>query len=787
MHYHKFPYPANFEFLQAGRPGQALKLGPAAFKLEVASFDGDLFRVCASGAAWGENRHLLALNLPPKRRAAPPAGACRLEVTAPFGFRLVDGTGETLLDTVPGATFGINGAASLFQFVRPADAQFYGMGEKALGLELSGRQTKCWNTDVWGDFAPNVYLNGRPDPMYVAIPYVILKRGNSYVGLYLHNPYSTFLSTREITQWEPPRDVRGPGHPPAFWFGCENGQPELYVLVGPSLAELTRKFQTLLGTTPLPPAWALGYQQCRWGYQSAADLNELDAQFRKHDIPCDGLWLDIDYMRDYRVFTVNEKHFPAVKKDLAKLNAKGRRIVPILDPGVKREPGYPVYDSGHRADLFCHTPQHGEFVGLVWPGETVFPDFSLPEARAWWASHVRDFANLGFAGSWLDMNDPSTGCVECGDMRFRHGTEAHEAFHNQYALGMAMASRDGYLAARPDTRPFLLCRSGCAGTGAQTAIWTGDNASNYHHLRGTIALSLNLALSGVPFNGPDIGGFGCDTTAPLLTDWMKTCFLFPVARNHSTCGSRQQEPWAFGPQTLRVLRHYIQLRYKLRPYLYNLFARQEETGEAILRPLFHDFADSAKLPLGKIDDQFLVGPAVMQAPFVDEQAKSRRVVLPGPAKWYAAHEARWLAGNRTVTVKADADTTPLYLRGGAIVPMAKGEIGADHAFDGRAVEFHCFLPPAFRGVTETDYVFDDGESFAYRDGKRSKVRVTARGDGKGGLAVTLDTLADGFGACKAAFVLYAPFRQITVNGRAVKPKAGTWTLAGQRQRIWRCG
>ena len=208
----------------------------------------------------------------------------------------------------------------------------------------------------------------------------------------------------------------------------------------------------------------------------------------------------------------------------------GRKVIPIIDPGVKFERGYSVYESGHRAKAFCENPQGREYVGLVWPGETVFPDFSLKPARDWWAKQVRDFASLGIQGAWLDMNDPSTGPADNGDMLFDHGRKTHDTYHNQYALGMAMASRQGFLEAHPDERTFMLCRSGSTGSNRYTAIWTGDNYSNYHHLKNSIATTLNLALSGIPFNGPDAGGFGGDTFPELIRDWYKAGFLFPVMR-----------------------------------------------------------------------------------------------------------------------------------------------------------------------------------------------------------------------------------------------------------------
>ena len=297
-----------------------------------------------------------------------------------------------------------------------------------------------------------------------------------------------------------------------------------------------------------------------------------------------------------------------------------------------------------------------------------------------------------------------------------------------------------------------------------------------------ISGTLNLALSGQPFNAPDIGGFGGDTNLPLFQDWMKCCFLFPVCRVHTSNNTARQEPWAFGARGMAVLRHYIRLRYKLRPYLYNLFAAQEQRGEAILRPLLHDFADTPELPLGRINDQFLVGPALLQAPFVDEGLHTRQVTLPA-ARWYDVSAAAWLAGGRVVSVTAGEQTTPLYVRDGSIVPMAAGEVVDGNAYDGRRVEFHLFLSPEHAEAATTDYVYDDGVSFGYRRGKRSCLRVTAQVDGTT-MRVTTQYLHRGFGACQPVFVLYGGLRRLIVNNRPAALHRATWVLAGTRQPVW---
>lgn len=784
MHFHKYPYPSNFEFVPVSLE-RAFKTSRSTCRLKVRSYEGDIYHFQVTSNLWPSNDGQESLNLP--RKVTREQLATKLTFDSQGAMHLRDEKGHALLQSLPGRFFGQCGESSIFEFLKAPGELFYGLGEKWTGFEHSSKITKFWNTDVWGDFNPDSYIHGRPaaDPVYVSVPYLIIKRGNTYLGLLLDNPRATFISTGfkvsiadqmtvspggeefvEAVTKGTEHSETSPLAPDRFiHLGAESGLPSLYLIYGPSLPELTRKLQMLVGTTPMPPAWALGYHQCRWGYTSAADLHSLDANFQKHGIPVDGLWLDIDYMEGYRVFTFAKKHFPDPSKTLRELSEKGRRVIPIIDPGVKLETGYDIYDRGHKTGSFCLNSQGKEYVGLVWPGETVFPDFSMEKARQWWSREVASFARNGIPGAWLDMNDPSTGLSDNEEMRFEKGARDHATYHNQYALGMAKASREGFLKAHPHQRPFLLCRSGSTGSSRYTAIWTGDNYSNYYHLKNSIAITLNLALSGIPFNGPDAGGFGGDTTPALIRDWFKAGFLFPILRNHSMLDTRPQEPWAFDRKTTAVLRRFIQLRYRLRPYLYQLFADQERTGEAILRPLFYDFQDSPALPLGKIDDQFMVGPSILQAPFLESGQAHRKVVLPGSEPWFDLTTGRWIKSHRTITVKADLNTTPVFIRDRTLLPLAR--IAPDaHEFHSNRIDFHAFI--SSDGAFDSSYTFDDGLSFSYLKGRRSEVTIRTTRHGRS-VSFEVQVVKDGYGEGLFTFTLPKTISQVTFNGRNAAP------------------
>jgi alpha-glucosidase len=350
---------------------------------------------------------------------------------------------------------------------------------------------------------------------------------------------------------------------------------------------------------------------------------------------------------------------------------------------------------------------------------------------------------------------------------------------------MAEATRAGFLAARPDERPFLLSRSAFISSSRHTAVWTGDNFSNWHHLRMAIPVTLGLALSGLPFNGADVGGFALNTTRELIVAWYKAGFLFPFFRNHNASPDfvRAQEPWTFGPSAERIMARYVRLRYKFLPYLYQLFVAQEQTGEAVVRPLFYDFPDRRTQPLGKIEDQFMAGPSLLHAPIVDEGKTKRAVLLPAGGRWYSLAGGTWIPGGQTVEVRAPEDTTPLFAREGSLVALRPGQ-SAEHETDLREIELHVFLTPGSRREAVTEYSADDGLSYAYRRGKRTTVRFRARLTRTGTLAVTAGPLSSGFGPLRVRLVSYAGAGAFTLTSpaasttRLLQPFA--WQATGRK-------
>lgn len=735
MTFHKVETSSNFVFSSA-----------ESNQLTVTDYGSNVFRVRSNSARWPDGSHSFAHLTPESFRDLPSNASLRLYTSDDCSSieLLADNDTDSavpILQSVHGRGFGVCGKKWMFSFPYRSEDRFYGMGEKNIGFELSQKRTQFWNTDVFADFAWDSIEHGSTDPMYASFPVLIIKTKGKWLGVLIDNPFAVFMNTGANEGIFQPG--AGPFIPELF-FGARDGQPDVWFLLADQSDQLIRRLQTLQGRTPLPPLWALGHQQCRWGYKSYDDLRRVADAYQAHQIPNDGLWLDIDYMDGFRVFTVDQQHFPALTQQLDQLNQRGHRVVPILDPGLRKDPAYPVYADAKAKDILCQTIEGEDFVGYVWPGYTVFPDFSLPEAREFWAERVKEFTQLGFGGYWIDMNDPSTGSVPLDDMRFARGKLPHEAWHNQYALGMAVATREGLLAAHPQERPFVISRSAFLSASRHTALWTGDNMSNQHHMKGSIALSLNLSVSGMPFNGPDVPGFALSASAELMRAWYKLGFLFPFLRNHKITGQADQEPWSRDALTTEIVAAYIRLRYKLLPYLYQQFVAQARDGDPIMRPVWYHDTDSA---FEYTDDMFFIGPAILQAPFVELEALQRQIQLPKHAhgeRWYDVQQTCWRQRGEQIIHTNEPDTTPIFLASPAMLPM---QVGVRTTNQNQLDEIDLLLLIEEGDTIAEEYRLDDGLSNEWQDGAYSSWSMRASCD-SGVVQIQILPLHQGFGTMR---------------------------------------
>jgi alpha-glucosidase len=400
--------------------------------------------------------------------------------------------------------------------------------------------------------------------------------------------------------------------------------------------------------------------------------------------------------------------------------------VTIVDPGVKHEPGYRIFDEAVARDVLCRTEGGDVYLGEVWPGDTAFPDFVTEEGRAWWgelnAAHVRS----GIAGIWNDMNEPATGRHPPEAMRFGRGAHSHERFHNQYGLLMAMATTAGLRDALPDRRPFVLSRAGFAGIQRYAANWMGDNLSRWDHLWLSMPMAMGFGLSGQPFVGADIGGFQGHSNAELFLRWMQYGTLTPFCRNHSEIGNVDQYAWTWGDVVTDLVRDAIRLRYRLLPYLYAAFLTAAETGAPVQRPLVFDHQDDPAVR--DLDDEYLLGSDLLVAPVFVAGATARHVYLPAGG-WYDWHTEELVTGRRWLLVDTPMERIPIYARAGAVIPMWTEAPASTDGYHPTAIELHLFVPPA-DGTHRSFLQEDDGVTFAGQDGARYRTtfEVTRRGD-----------------------------------------------------------
>ena len=518
----------------------------------------------------------------------------------------------------------------------------YGTGETKGSLLRNGKNITLWNTDNFK------YSLAGGKRLYQSHPWVLgVNSDGTAFGVIADNTWRQQIDLSD--------SIRFISDGPAF---------RVIVIKRDSPQEVIKELAELVGKMEMPPLWSLGYQQCRFSYVPDSRIKSVADTFRLKNIPCDVIWMDIDYMERFKIFTFDKQKIPDPKGVNDYLHNKGFHSVWMIDPGVKAEKNYPVYESGNNGNHWVQTADHKVFHGKVWPGDCVFPDFTMPDTRAWWGGMYKDFMATGIDGVWNDMNEPSVFDGPDGSMpkdNWHRGggdlqPDVHLRYHNVYGMLMVKASREGILNANPGKRPFVLSRSGFLGSNRYAATWTGDNCGTVEHMKMSIPMVLNLGLSGQAFCGPDMGGFALNTSADLFGQWISMGAFFPFMRGHASNDTNNKEPWAFGQEIENVSRTALNRRYQLLPYFYTLFYESSKTGMPVMRPVF--FADPKDSTLRKEDQVFLVGNDIL--------------VIPKWADHPAIPTGIWrtlpFAGENSPTDKYQAD---VKIKGGAIIPMGK--------------------------------------------------------------------------------------------------------------------
>jgi len=695
----------------------------------------------------------------------------------PFNISVRRADGSVVLAGAPAGSDFYRTVGEGFELVRGCgrDDSFYGLGQKTGRFDRRGRDLVLWNSDVLN---PNVSGGYREvpgddplkdptstsfDPYYISIPFFYHRGagGGEMSGFFCDNSHRGRF------------DFSAPDR---YSFGFDGGQYTEFVFAGPTMRGILDAYTWLTGRMQAPPLWALGHHQCRWHDYNQKQVEELATRIREEEIPCDVVWLDIDYMNGFRVFTWDGKRFPEPAELMQSLEDAKFRIITIIDPGVKSEPGYRVYDEGRERGLFCLDASGEIYEGQVWPGLTAFPDFSKEETRAWWGRLNADHVRSGLAGIWNDMNEPATGDIPAEGMLFGDGKFSHGRFHNQYALLMAMGTVSGLLEAMPDRRTFVLSRAGSPGIQRYAANWLGDNVSRWDHLWMAMPMALGLGVSGQPFVGADVGGFMGGCNPELLVRWYQYGALTPFCRNHNAAGQPAQYAWAFDEETKSLCREALRLRYRLMPALYSEFIASAETGLPVQRPMMLDFQEQAEA--WDADDQYMLGSHLLVAPVYEESATSREVWLP-QGTWYDWHTGEALPGGQRLVAAAPLDRIPLYARGGSVVPCWPGTPESTMGYHPEEIELHVFSPHE-DGVTCSMLQEDDGLTFAFRRGAffRTDFELERRG-----ARITLRANVTGSGYPEFArrrFVLnFHGVRpcQFTVDGKVQSAAATTLVVA----------
>jgi len=591
----------------------------------------------------------------------------------------------------------------------PRGQRYFGCGERTSGLEKTDTHQVFWNID------PPVGHTSSLNNLYTSIPFVLaLERGRAW-GLFYDNAGRVEF---DLAHEDPER----------AWFGAEGGPLIYYVFAGPSPQDIVDRFTELTGRTPMPPLWALGNQQSRFSYMDADELRAVAREFRQREIPCDVLYLDIDHMDGYRVFTWDGRRFPDPKKLLAELREQGFRVVTIVDPGVKVDERFALYRQARAAGFFCLTHSGEEYHNVVWPGRCAFPDFTNPRVREWWGGLNAGLRDQGVAGIWCDMNEPATfvpfhstlpeEAVHPGGGQAR----LHGQVHNLYGSLMAQATREGLLKHRPEERPFVISRAGYAGLQRHALQWSGDNSSWWEHLWMSMPQLQNMGLSGVAWAGVDVGGFTGDASGELLARWVEFGIFQAFCRNHADKRSRRQEPWAFGEPYETIIRQMLQLRQRLLPYLYTLFEECHRTGAPILRPLLFAYPEDEATYTA--DDEFLVGDTLLVAPITRPGIAYRHVYVPG-GTWFHLWSAAPVTGPAHLLAHAPLGRPAVYVRANTPLPLwpAMNYVGE------RLPDPLTFLVfPAEGGGRFTLYE-DAGDGYEYEAGAFSRREVVCEGSG----------------------------------------------------------
>lgn len=645
------------------------------------------------------------------------------------------------------------------------EEHFYGLGEKAARLDKRRGQFTMWNSDTPG------YREGT-DPIYQDIPFYIGWQEGAAYGVFFDNSFRTNFDFGANLQ----------GH---VAFSADGGEMNYYFFWGPSMKKILSRYADLTGHLPMPPEWALGNQQSRYSYFPDTLAEEVVRRYRSEDLPLDVLHLDIHFMNGFRIFTWDPQRYPDPSNFTRKLGTQGVKVVLIVDPGIKYQPpaagaadaatnpelapqdkSYYAFNQGLANNYFLKRNSGDLWIGKVWPGEAVFTDYTLDAAARWWGDSLRAYTDHGVAGILTDMNEPAdfvdqTGKTQMDVISNDGGANTPYAQNrNVFALNMARATYEGLRRLRPNERPYVITRAAYAGIQRYSTMWTGDNTATWDTLALSIPMYATLGLSGEPFIGGDIGGFIGRADPELLTRWYQVGFLTPFCRNHAEIVAYDHEPWRFGSYYEGIIRRYLKLRYRLLPFLYTALEEAHRTGTPMFRPLLLNYQNDYNTLT--IDDEFMLGADLLAAPILHPAQTSRMVYLP-EGTWIDFWTGKQIKGGTAIQVDAPLETVPLFIRGGAVIPM-----GPEMNYVGEKTGPLTFsIYPDAKGSAQLALYEDDGASFAYLDGAERRTTVSYQASTAGG-EISLSAPTGSYQPGDRDFVFaihFAPVKDVQLDGK----------------------
>ncbi len=616
----------------------------------------------------------------------------------------------------------------------------YGLGENVGGLNKRG--------SIYDSFCTDEFIHTPDKKSLYAAHNLIIVDGERKFGLFVDHPgkvrFDIGFTYKNILE-----------------ISAENANLDLYIIDGDSVKSITKKFRLAIGESYIPPKWAFGFQQSRWSYPDAKSITDITDKFRDNKIPCDTIYMDIDYMDNYKNFTIDEKKFPNFPKFVKEIKDKGFRLIPIIDAGCKKEDGYDINDEGLQKNLYCVDEDGKPFVGAVWPGKVHFPDFLNPKTRKWFGDKYNFLIDQGIEGFWNDMNEPAIFYSEKGikkafkkideirdqnldiysffDLKstmssisnsvedyksFYHKVDGkfirHYDVHNQYGYNMTKAAGDSFSNNYPNKRFLLFSRASSVGMHRYGGIWTGDNKSWWEHLELNMKMMPSLNMVGFLYSGADIGGFGSDANSELITRWTQFGLFTPLLRNHAALGTRIQEPFSFDSETTDILRDTLNFRYALIPYIYSEYMKAVKDSESYFKPLSFEYEDDMSR---RIEDQLLVGDSIMLAPVYKANSTGRNVWLPEEMLLWNAK--KYTDINLEVKrsgfnyIDVDIDQTPLFIRKNKILLIGNHAQNVE-AIDNTEITLISFVD---RSATYTLYD-DDGTTNNYKNGGFSELNIS---------------------------------------------------------------